>query len=725
MGKPDTPAPSSPTAHDRLDSWKEIAAYLEREESTARRWEREEGLPVHRHSHHQRSSVYARRAELDHWLAHRAPTHQQRPAPIGQWGRWAVVVAGIAAAGAVVVVFWPTPSAPPLEFAERDWVLITDFDNRTGEEVLDGTIKGALTRELSNSQFVNVVPRERIGDALRLMRQPVDARIDEVLGREISQRDGDIRAVLTGQVEKLDSTYLLSATIVDPTTGVTVASVTQEASEPEIVAAIRQLSNDVRQTLGEALSSIEVTDQQLAQVTTPSLRALQLYSQADAVIAGRGGPNGDAVAEALLTQAVADDPGFASAYTHLAWAVINQRRPPEDYRPYAMRAFELAKTASDRERYFIIGSYHHIFDRLDEAVSAYETLLRVHPDHYWATNNLGALYRRLGQQEQAIRLLLRKADLRPDDFLSNFFASHQTIQLGGDVTLARPYAARASQLESAGEGGVTGAWQLHWLALFPVYERWSANDPHSALDALTAVAESVRDVNGPGRDELAFWVGSAYTLLGMLETAEEVFRSVPEGLGRGRGLAEVAHSRGDLRAAREHLQNATLYDRAVMPYTETRWALEFLGNPSPTYPRIQVPLDQLIRGRVALAQGQTTAAISLLEASLQASPAAYHSCLVADLLARARRQQGDQAGALDVLDDCSGQRIGLLVGPAIPAVWWLRLEAEGAGLNRELGREVEAARIEAQLLKLLAVADADHQILREIKARQPAPQSAN
>ena len=51
----------------RLDSWKEIAGYLNRHVTTVRRWEKSEGLPVHRHLHDKLGSVYAFRAELDTW----------------------------------------------------------------------------------------------------------------------------------------------------------------------------------------------------------------------------------------------------------------------------------------------------------------------------------------------------------------------------------------------------------------------------------------------------------------------------------------------------------------------------------------------------------------------------------------------------------------------------------------------------------------------------------
>ena len=67
---PDTP-PSVRPPEDRLDSWKEIAAYLNRDVTTVQRWEKREGMPVHRHLHDRMGSVYAYRAELDTWTRSR------------------------------------------------------------------------------------------------------------------------------------------------------------------------------------------------------------------------------------------------------------------------------------------------------------------------------------------------------------------------------------------------------------------------------------------------------------------------------------------------------------------------------------------------------------------------------------------------------------------------------------------------------------------------------
>src|SRR5512147_3266147 len=72
--------PQEPRIEPRLESWKEIGAYLQRDSTTARRWEKEEGLPVHRHTHKSRSSVYAYPSEIDAWRASRKVAPEPAPA---------------------------------------------------------------------------------------------------------------------------------------------------------------------------------------------------------------------------------------------------------------------------------------------------------------------------------------------------------------------------------------------------------------------------------------------------------------------------------------------------------------------------------------------------------------------------------------------------------------------------------------------------------------------
>ncbi len=71
-GVPPSPE-GSPLPEKKLVSWKEIAVHLGREVRTVQRWETTEGLPVKRHEHQKKSTVYAYSSELDDWVRKRQP----------------------------------------------------------------------------------------------------------------------------------------------------------------------------------------------------------------------------------------------------------------------------------------------------------------------------------------------------------------------------------------------------------------------------------------------------------------------------------------------------------------------------------------------------------------------------------------------------------------------------------------------------------------------------
>jgi len=145
MGEPPLAAPVHEKAlEDRLDSWKEIASYLKRDVTTVQRWEKREGMPVHRHLHDRMGSVYASRAELDAWTRSRnLPAAQDNgnnalptpPAPpprsVPFLARWtfllpAAAVAVLALAATLWLretdYFWRNP------IADARFQTVTDFD---------------------------------------------------------------------------------------------------------------------------------------------------------------------------------------------------------------------------------------------------------------------------------------------------------------------------------------------------------------------------------------------------------------------------------------------------------------------------------------------------------------------------------------------------------------------------------------------------------------------
>jgi TolB-like protein/Tfp pilus assembly protein PilF len=104
---------------ERLDSWKEIAAYLNRDVTTVQRWEKREGMPVHRHLHDKRGSVYALSSELDAWwqsrnlrlqeeekVATEAPAQVAETQPTAsRMRRWFVLSTGMAVLALLALVY--------------------------------------------------------------------------------------------------------------------------------------------------------------------------------------------------------------------------------------------------------------------------------------------------------------------------------------------------------------------------------------------------------------------------------------------------------------------------------------------------------------------------------------------------------------------------------------------------------------------------------------------
>ena len=125
---------------DRLDSWKEIAAHMRRDVTTVQRWEKREGMPVHRHVHEKMGSVYAWRTELDAWAQSRRPalaaevgsTEVVPPAVIPvrrlRGGIWLAAVAAVLVAVIAVFLFQQRFAAPPNPLTDAKFLQLTDFD---------------------------------------------------------------------------------------------------------------------------------------------------------------------------------------------------------------------------------------------------------------------------------------------------------------------------------------------------------------------------------------------------------------------------------------------------------------------------------------------------------------------------------------------------------------------------------------------------------------------
>lgn len=363
-------------------------------------------------------------------------------APRSQRHWWLAVAASLVLA-ACLVMFLRGGSEPALPYAQRDWLLISSFENQTGESRFDRALFTALTVSLEQSTFVNVFPRARVATTLERMRKPSESVIDDALAREICLREG-LRALVSPSITRTGKKYAVAARLTDPKTGNTVrAYLIHAEDENGILGAVQELSARVRRDLGESIAQIATSNRPLAQVTTANFQALQLYSEA---VEDRSlGRMGDAIRK--LESALAADADFAMANAALGKIMYGTtRQRPDLGNEYFQRALALSARVTDRERQLIAADFAASRGQLDEAVKLYTAYATTYPDDLSMLGRMGDLLLAAGNFAAAEKAL-RAALAIDSNVTSTNFSLGAALANQGDFAQARKYIERAIALE--------------------------------------------------------------------------------------------------------------------------------------------------------------------------------------------------------------------------------------------------------------------------------------
>jgi TolB-like protein/cytochrome c-type biogenesis protein CcmH/NrfG len=408
-GVPPSPE-GSPLPEKKLVSWKEIATHLGREVRTVQRWETTEGLPVHRHEHQKKSTVYAYPSELDEWIRKRQPiddpeadaafaSEQQLsdtdspidyvdppevlPAPVDPsridsapdpvkppppprvWRRVVVAVSALAllSAASFAIYRWVQPTNPAYEKVR---LVVLPFNYTSGDSKPDYITVGLAD-----------VIRTKLGQLDPPHLGVIAATSSKIVANQAIPdiaRTLNVRYVLEGNVQRAGNQVRIDVQLIQVSdeTHLWADSFTRELSD------VLQVESDVSAAIArQILATLPTPPSPQVQpslspgtvhASTPeAAKSRHAYHQGKFAYGSRGDLR---VSIAFFEQAIHDDPSYAEAYAGLAAAnailgqVPNDGMPPGEAKPRAREAAQRALQLNPKlaEAHAVLGNVAMSYD---------------------------------------------------------------------------------------------------------------------------------------------------------------------------------------------------------------------------------------------------------------------------------------------------------------------------------------------------------------------------
>jgi eukaryotic-like serine/threonine-protein kinase len=331
-----------------------------------------------------------------------APRHIQKK----RWGF--LIIAGAFIIALATGAFFRFHRVPTL--TEKDTIVLLDFANSTGDTVFDDTLKQALSIQLSQSPFLNIMSDQRMSETLQMMGHPADERVGEKAALEICQRTQSA-AVLAGSIARLGSQYVIGLKAINCQSGAPLAQEqVQAASKEDVLKALGGACTKLRGKLGESVNSIQKFNVPIFEATTPSLEALKSLGLGKKT----EGEKGSAEAIPFFQHAIELDPNFATAYAFLAGSYSNlgeYKLASENI----TRAYQLRDRGSEPEKLEFTFFYHILVTGdLERANQALTLDTQVYPRRPFSHLCLGVIYSQMGFYEKSLAEALETVRLTPD-----------------------------------------------------------------------------------------------------------------------------------------------------------------------------------------------------------------------------------------------------------------------------------------------------------------------
>ena len=613
--------------------------------------------------------------------------------PLRPTRRAALAIAGTLAATAGAASLWWIWS-PATVFRERDWVLLGDVQNQAADDVMALTVREALTMALQQSQFVNVVSRERVVDALRRMELSTDTAVDETVGLDLAQRNG-IRVLVAGTISRSGEVTRITIKTFEVSGAELLFALSEELRRPEdLFDRVDALARRLRESLGESMSGIASTSVPLARVTTRSFDALRHYSRA---VEARA--RGDYDAEQVqLESAIVLDPDFAMAHLKLAEYYLDIGGDGSRAVEHFEEAFARRDRVTERERHFIAGAYfaaqeqyekardslriltnlypddpdfryhlalaHYALEELEEGVVELREAIRVNPHSLRAVGSLVLFLAREGKPEAALDVC---ASARREGHLSPYLEWGRGLSLLGS---GRPADARIAfgQLRDAdGYYGLLGRLQQARVSLYEGRLDVVRRELNDAIVAIGRDSNQALEIAGRLLYARALALaGDSMAARAQADAARRLTDAAAPRVVEIRTTGTAFVEAGDVKNARERLEAIRRLDRAHRTSLTTASEL-------------------LLEGQIARAEGDSVKAARLARES--AVSRRWYECW--KCLAQASYELNDWPGAVEAWTRVL-QHSGQLLQDGVPTD--LGLAHVGLARAFERGGQIESAR---------------------------------
>jgi len=513
---PDTPRPipigrRPAESSDRLESWKEIATYLGREVRTVQGWEKNEGLPVHRHQHAKQGSVYAFRTELDAWREARkgipeaAPVADEPLHPAWKCRTTLLVSAFVAVAIVAGALVWRNQAAKSSGLALSSVVVLPflDMSPQKDQEYFSDGLTEEVIDGLSRVPNLRVVART---SAFAFKGKAKDVR---QIGQQLN-----VDAVLEGSVRKAGEDLRITAQLNRATDGTHLWSRTYDRKLRDVFA----VQQEIAQSIARQLRAGDVPPALAAN----NLEAYARYQEGLYFFNQHQVPESYWKAIERYQEAIRLDPSFARAYARMADAYAylaeNFAVWPKEVFPKAKEAAERAVALDDNlaeahtSRAIVKLDYE--WDRAG-AQRELQRALQLDPGsgwvHHWVAHSLEAQ----GRLEEAMKEMRAALALDP-----------LSIPIHWDV---------ANELLAAGKFDEAARFLDHAEELFPAYpiiewERAEANYRKGDRQTATRIIETLLAQNPELTKEPAFLAlkGTAAAWAGRSAEAQQILAQLEQ-----------------------------------------------------------------------------------------------------------------------------------------------------------------------------------------------------